>query len=195
MTPNPTPGLAGRSKHISGVNDMNNQEQFTEFLRCCREQRATCIHLAELSLLVNPSAGDFGSIILEFGRCKYFVTSKYLPHTPDDEEIDEFCVKKFEQFSELQEDGLSEKGIYKTISAQEHPLEFLTELVDADGHFNGMEWKYEDGYLFFTVSCPVIVAHAAFDEELKHLLYPHQFGESSNSPLRNHKYYELFPDA
>lgn len=174
---------------------MNDQYRFTEFLCCCKEQRVKRIHLAEPCLLFNPAAGDFGSIIIEFERCKYFITSKYLPHKAEDEEINEFCVKKFEQLSELKEDDLTEKDIYKTISAQEHPMEFITEMVDSDGYFNGMEWKYEDGYLFFTVSCPVIVVHAAFDEELKHLLYSHQFGETYDPPAGKNEYYELFSEA
>lgn len=174
---------------------MNHQEQFTEFLCYCREQCVKRIHLAELCLLVNPSAGDFGSIIVEFDRCRYFITSRYLLRTPEEEEIDEFCVKKFEQFSELKEEDWTERDIYKTLSPQAHPLEFVTALVDADGHFNGMEWKYADGYLFFLVSCPVIAVHAAFDEELKHLVYPHRFGEACKPLTAGYAYFELFPEG
>ena len=139
--------------------------------------------------------GDFGSIIIEFERCSYFITSKYLPHKPEDEEIDEFCVKKFEQFDELKEDKLTEADIYKTISGQEYPLEFITEMVDSDGYFNGMEWKYANGYLFFTVSCLIIIVHAAWDEELKYFIYPHQFGDGDGFLANRNEYYELFPEA
>ena len=55
---------------------MNNQEQFAEFLHCCREQRVKRIHLAEPCLIVNSSAGDFGSILIEFEQSNYFITSK-----------------------------------------------------------------------------------------------------------------------
>lgn len=54
---------------------MNNQEQFAEFLHCCREQRVKRIHLAEPCLIVNSSAGDFGSILIEFEQSNYFITS------------------------------------------------------------------------------------------------------------------------
>ena len=180
---------------VSRENEMNNQYQFEEFLHCCREQQVRNIHLAEACLLVNPSSGDFGSIIIEFERCSYFITSKYLVCKPEDEEIDEFRVKKFEQFDELKEDDLTEKDIYKTISGQEYPLEFITEMVDSDGYFNGMEWKYGNGYLFFTVDCPDIVVLASWDEDLKYLTYPHQFGDGDDLLSFRDEYYELFPEA
>lgn len=174
---------------------MIHSEQFAQFLRCCKEQRVQSIHLADAFLLVNPASGDFGSVIIEFDRCNYLLTSKYRLHELDGEEIDEFSVKEFKLFSALEEDGLTESDIYKTLSAQKHSIEFITEMVDEDGYFNGMEWKYDDGYLFFTVSCPEIAVFAAYDEELKYFGYPHQFGEDYDSPSDSRGYYELFPNA
>lgn len=122
-----SPNLTGRRKNISGVNDMNNQEQFAEFLHCCREQRVKRIHLAEPCLIVNSSAGDFGSILIEFEQSSYFVTSKYLPHQPEDEEIDEFCVRQYECLADLKDDDLLEADIYKTLSSENAPISFLAE--------------------------------------------------------------------
>ena len=174
---------------------MNNREQFAEFLRCCREQHAKRIHLAEPCLIVNPLAGDFGSILIEFEQSSYFITSKYLPHKPGDEEIDEFCVKKYEHLDDLKNDGLLEADIYKTLSGDDVPISFLTKMLDTDGHFNGMEWKYGPSYLFFLVSCPAIAVFARADEELKHFNYPHQFGAEFD-PLPNcGEPFELFPGA
>ena len=174
---------------------MNNQEQFAEFLQCCREQRVKRIHLAEPCLIVNSSAGDFGSILIEFEQSNYFITSKVLPHQPEDEETDEFCVKQYECLADLKADDLSEADIYKTLSSEDAPISFLTEMVDAKGFFNGMEWKYGSDYLFFLVFCPVIAVFARADEELKHLNYPHQFGEEFD-PLPNRgEPLELFPGA
>ena len=121
---------------------MNNQEQFAEFLHCCREQRVKRIHLAEPCLIVNSSAGDFGSILIEFEQSNYFITSKYLPHQPEDEEIDEFCVRQYEYLADLKDDDLLETDIYKTLSSEDAPISFLAEMVDAEGFFNGMEWTY-----------------------------------------------------
>ena len=91
---------------------MNNQEQFAEFLHCCREQRVKRIHLAEPCLIVNSSAGDFGSILIELEQSNYFITSKYMQHQPEDEEIDEFCVKQYERLADLKDDDLLEADIY-----------------------------------------------------------------------------------
>ena len=185
----------GRQNNISRVNDMNNQEQFAEFLHCCREQRVKRIHLAEPCLIVNSSAGDFGSILIEFEQSNYFITSKYLPHQLEDEEIDEFCVKQYERLADLKNDDLLEADIYKTLSSEDAPILFLAEMVDAEGFFNGMEWTYGTDYLFFLVSCPAIAVFAGADEELKHLNYPHQFGEEFD-PLPNRgEPFELFPGA
>lgn len=112
---------------------MNNQEQFAEFLHCCREQRVKRIHLAEPCLIVNSSAGDFGSILIEFEQSNYFITSKYLPHQLEDEEIDEFCVKQYERLADLKNDDLLEADIYKTLSSEDATISFLTEMVDARG--------------------------------------------------------------
>ena len=128
---------------------MNNQEQFAEFLHCCREQRVKRIHLAEPCLIVNSSAGDFGSILIEFEQSNYFITSKCLPHQPEDEEIDEFCVRQYECLADLKDDDLLEADIYKTLSSEDAPISFLAEMVDAKGFFNGMEWTYGTDYLFF----------------------------------------------
>lgn len=174
---------------------MNNQEQFTEFLHCCREQRVKRIHLAEPSLIVNSSAGDFGSILIEFEQSNYFITSKYLPRQPEDEEIDEFCVKQYECLADLKDDDLLETDIYKTLSSEDAPISFLAEMVDAEGFFNGMEWTYGTGYLFFLVSCPAIAVFAGADEELKHLNYPHQFGEEFDPLPKHGEPLELFPGA
>ena len=174
---------------------MKNAEQFAEFLRCCKEQCVKNIRFAELSLLVNPSAGDFRSIILEFDRCNYLITSNHLMSQSENDDINEFCVKKIEQIDELREYGLTEKDIYKIISAQEHSVTFITEMVDSNGYFDGMEWKYDDGYLFFTVCAPIIAVYAAFDEKLKYMLYSHQFGIDRNPITDNDGYYALFHDA
>ena len=174
---------------------MNNQEQFAEFLHCCREQRVKRIHLAEPCLIVNSSAGDFGSILVEFEQSNYFITSKYLPHQPEDEEIDEFCVRQYECLADLKDDDLLEADIYKTLSSEDAPISFLAEMVDTEGFFNGMEWTYGTDYLFFLASCPIITVSARADEELKHLNYPHQFGEKFD-PLPNHgEPFVLFPGA
>ena len=174
---------------------MNNQEQFAEFLYCCREQRVKRIHLAEPCLIVTSSAGDFGSILIEFEQSNYFITSKYLTHQLEDEEIDEFCVKQYERLADLKNDDLLEADIYKTLSSEDATISFLTEMVDAEGFFNGMEWTYGTDYLFFLVSCPIIIVSARVDEELKHLNYPHQFGEEFD-PLPNRgEPFELFPGA
>ena len=174
---------------------MNNQEQFAEFLYCCREQRVKRIHLAEPCLIVNSSAGDLGSILIEFEQSSHFITSKYLPHQLEDEEIDEFCVKQNKSLDDLKDDDLLEADIYKTLSSEDATISFLTEMVDAEGFFNGMEWTYGTDYLFFLVSCPAIAAFAGADEELKHLNYPHQFGGKFD-PLPNRgEPLELFPGA
>lgn len=174
---------------------MNNQEQFTEFLHCCREQRVKRIHLAEPSLIVNSSAGDFGSILIEFEQSNYFITSKYLPRQPEDEEIDEFCVKQYECLADLKDDDLLETDIYKTLSSEDAPISFLAEMVDAEGFFNGMEWTYGADYLFFLAFCPAIAVFAGADEELKHLNYPHQFGEEFDPLPKRGEPLELFPGA
>ena len=174
---------------------MNNQEQFAEFLHCCRERRVKRIHLAEPCLIVNSSAGDFGSILIEFEQSSYFITSKYLPHQPEDEEIDEFCVKQYERLADLKDDDLLETDIYKTLSSEDAPISFLAEMVDAEGFFNGMEWTYGTGHLFFLVSCPAIAVFAGADEELKHLNYPHQFGEEFDPLPKHGEPLELFPGA
>lgn len=104
---------------------MNNQEQFAEFLYCCREQRVKRIHLAEPCLIVNSSAGDFGSILIEFEQSNYFITSKYLPHQLEDEEIDEFCVKQYERLADLKNDDLLEADIYtRPCPARTPPFRF-----------------------------------------------------------------------
>ena len=174
---------------------MNNQEQFTEFLHCCREQRVKRIHLAEPCLIVNSSAGDFGSILIEFERSNYFITSKYLPYQPEDTEIDEFRVKKYGCLDDLKDDDLLETDIYKTLSGEDAPISFLAEMVDADGFFNGMEWTYGADYLFFLVSCPAIAVFASADEELKHFNYPHQFGAEFDRLPNCGEPFELFQDA
>lgn len=173
----------------------NSQEQFAEFLRCCREQRVKRIHLAEPCLIINPLAGDFGSVLIEFEQSSYFITSKYLPHRPEDDEIDELCVKKYKRIDDLREDDLTEADIYKTLSGDDVFLSFLTEMEDADGYLNGLEWKCGSGYLFFIVSCPSIIVSTAANEETKHLLYPHQFGDVPLTSENCGKAFELFPDA
>ena len=81
------------------------------------------------------------------------------------------------------------------MSSEDAPILFLAEMVDAEGFFNGMEWTYGTDYLFFLVSCPIIIVSARADEELKHLNYPHQFGEEFD-PLPNRgEPFELFPGA
>ena len=103
---------------------MNNQEQFAEFLHCCRKQRVKRIHLAEPCLIVNSSAGDFGSILIEFEQSNYFITSKYLPHQPEDEEIDEFCVKQYERLDDLKDDDLLEETYTRPCPARTPPFRF-----------------------------------------------------------------------
>lgn len=174
---------------------MNNQEQFAEFLYCCREQRVKRIHLTEPCLIVNSSAGDFGSILIEFEQSSYFITSRCLPHQPEDEEIDEFCVKQYKSLDDLKDDNLLEADIYKTLSGEDAPISFLAEMVDAEGFFNGMEWTYGTDYLFFLVSCPIIIVSARADEELKHLNYPHQFGEEFDPSPNRDEPLALFPGA
>ena len=174
---------------------MKNPEQFAEFLQCCKEQHVKNIQLAEVCLLVNPSSGDFGSILIEFERDKYFISSKYLPHKQEDEEIDEFSVKKFASLDDLKAEDLTEEDLYKTISGREIPISFITEMIDADGYFNGIEWKYGDGYLFFIVCCPAIAVFASGNEELKYVNYPHQFGQGSDDFPEDNDYVDLFPGA
>ena len=168
---------------------MKNPDQFFEFLRICKEQHVKYIHLLGLDLLVNPSSGDFGSIIIEFERCNYLITANHMHHQSENNEINEFAVKKLDQAYDL-----AQTDVYRTISAQEHSVKFITEMIDSNGYFDSMEWKYDDGYLFFTVCCPIIAVHADFDERLKYMLYSHQFGEDFTPSSDNDKYYELFPD-
>ena len=104
-------------------------------------------------------------------------------------------MKQYERLADLKNDDLLEADIYKTLSSEDAPISFLAEMVDAKGFFNGMEWTYGTDYLFFLVSCPAIAVFAGADEELKHLNYPHQFGEEFD-PLPNRgEPFVLFPDA
>ena len=41
--------------------------------------------------------------------------TKYLPHQPEDEEIDEFCVKQYERLADLKDDDLLEADIYLSL--------------------------------------------------------------------------------
>lgn len=171
---------------------MNNQEQFYEFLRCCKEQKVRKIHLAEACLIVNPAAGDFGSVVIEFEHCSYFVTSKYLPHKSEDEYINEFCVQRIQSLADIKGE-ITEEDIYKTLSFEENIPTFVTEMVDEEGYFNGMEWEMENYFLFMLVDCPCIIVNASFDEGTKYLLYSHQFGDD-DTPGRD-GYVELFPEG
>ena len=104
-------------------------------------------------------------------------------------------MRQYERLADLKDDDLLEADIYKTLSSEDAPISFLAETVDAEGFFNGMEWTYGTGYLFFLVSCPAIAVFAGADEELKHLNYPHQFGEKFD-PLPNRgEPFVLFPGA
>ncbi|MGM9601463.1 MAG: hypothetical protein ACI3W5_07765 [Faecousia sp.] len=169
---------------------MNNAEQFEEFLHCLRTQKIKKIHLAELCLLVNPSAADFGSIVIEFENSMYWVTSKYLRDSTED--IDEFCAQKIESLEDIRHE-ITENDIYKTMAFEDKPISFVTELVDEEGYFNGLEFKTANYFLFLTVSWPCIIVHAANGEELKYLLYSHQFGEGDGS--LEDGYVELFPEG
>ena len=104
-------------------------------------------------------------------------------------------MKQYERLADLKNDDLLEADIYKTLSSEDATILFLAEMVDAEGFFNGMEWTYGADYLFFLVSCPIIIVSARADEELKHLNYPHQFGGKFD-PLPNRgEPFELFPGA
>lgn len=174
---------------------MNNQEQFEEFLRCCKEQRVKRMQLAEPALFANPAAADFGAILIEFEHSSYLITAKYRLHLPEHEGMDEFRIKRYERMDDLKEDDLTEADIYMTLAERAAPITFITEMVDEDGRFNGMEWKYADGYLFFVVSNPVIIVSAAYDEELKYLLYPHQFSIESDLLEYDDAHPVLFPEG
>lgn len=174
---------------------MNNQEQFNEFLHCCKEQRVKRMQLAEPALFANTAAADFGAFLIEFEHSSYLVTANNRLHSPECEGMDEFRVKKYEHMDDLKEDDLTEADIYMTLAERAAPITFITEMVDEDGRFNGMEWKYADGYLFLLVSCSVIIVSAAYDEELKYLLYPHQFSIESNLLEYNDAHPVLFPEG
>lgn len=174
---------------------MNNQEQFSEFLHCCKEHRVKRMQLAEPSLFANPAAADFGAILIEFEHSNYLVTAKYRLHPSESDGLDEFRVKKYEHMDDLKEDDLTEADIYMTLAERAAPITFITEMVDEDGRFNGMEWKYADGHLFFVVSNPVIIVSASYDEELKRLLYTHQFGSGSDLIEDDENYPLLFPEG
>ncbi len=174
---------------------MNNQEQFEEFLRCCKEQRVKRMQLAEPALFANPAAADFGAILIEFEHSNYLVTAKYRLHPSESDGLDEFRVKKYEHMDDLKEDDLTEADIYMTLAEHAAPITFITEMIDEYGRFNGMEWKYTDGYLFLLVSCPIIIVSAAYDEGLKYLLYPHQFSIESDLLEYNDAHPVLFPEG
>lgn len=169
---------------------MKHPEQFEEFLACCKTQKIKKIHLAELCLLVNPSAADFGSVLIEFEDCMYFITSKYLSDAV--EEIDEFCVQKIKSLSEIRHE-ITEDDIYKTLSFEYDDISFVTEMVDKLGYFNGLELKTSNYYLFLAVSCPNLIVKASNNESLKYFLYSHQFGDGEDSYEEN--YAELFPEG
>ena len=169
---------------------MKHPEQFEEFLACCKTQKIKKIHLAELSLLVNPSAADFGSVLIEFEDCMYFITSKYLADTV--EEIDEFCVQRIKSLSEILHE-ITEDDIYKTLSFEDDDISFVTEMVDKLGYFNGLELKTSNYFLFLAVCCPIIIVKASSNEGLKYFMYSHQFGDEEDSYEEN--YAVLFPEG
>lgn len=151
---------------------MNHPEQFSEFLACCIQQKIKQLHLAQARLIVNPIAADFGGVIMEFEDCMYFLTSKYLADAP--EEVNEFCIQKIKSLADIRNE-ITEADIYKALAYDD--ISFVTEMVDEGGYFNGLELETKDFYLFLLVDCPNLIVRVDNDEELKHDLYPHQFGE------------------
>lgn len=151
---------------------MNNPEQFTEFLTHCKLEKIKRLYLADLYMIVNDSSSDFGSIVIEFEDCMYLLTSKY-QHCID-EEINEFRVQKIKSLTDIPHE-ITDGDIYMTISPKE--ISFVTEMVDEDGYFNGLELKMEDFYLFLFVSYPNIIATSDKVDDLKYLMYPAQFSD------------------
>ena len=147
---------------------MKHPEQFEEFLACCKTRKIKKIHLAELCLLVNPASADFGSVLIEFEDCLYFITSKYQADAV--EEIDEFCVQKIKNLSDICH-KITEDDIYKTLSFEEDDISFVTEMVDELGYFNGLELKAGNYYLFLIVSCPDLIITASNNEAMRYILY------------------------
>lgn len=174
---------------------MIHQEQFEEFLHCCKTQSIKKIHLADVDLIVFPYSGDFGGIVIEFENEMYLLTSKYQVDIGD-ETIDEFCVTAMASLSDMP-DEIKKYGIYKTLSFQENEAAFVTELVDERGYFCGLELKTKHYFLFLNVSTPIIIVCAAEDEDLKYFLCPHQFGEEpeTKQKIEASEYSVLFPEG
>lgn len=172
---------------------MNNSADFHEFFCYCKTKRIVSIQLAEANLIANPASGDFGSIVVEFQDCVFFITAKGWENAlTDDDPINEFCIQRFKSLDDIS-DEITKNDVYTTISGEDSAIRFLAELVDAQGYFSGMELKVHDFYLFILVDCPCIVVTASYNEELKYFLYPHQFPDYPD--FESSEYVMLFPEG
>lgn len=161
------------------LNCMNHQGMVNDFLDHCRHGHIKKVHCANVSLLANTASGDFEHVYLEFDDCCFDITTRLVLETKEDA-IRELHISRIDDLTEIQ------AKIFKTISCEQHSIEFVTELVDEYGSFDGIELKTGSYYLFLLAMEDDIAVTASVNEWLKHELYSHQFGRGHDPMEREY---------